>query len=63
MKYTTVVSETVDSPAILQYLAPYTSATLVKFFMYSRQHALIIYDDHSKHAEAYRPLNLHQGKD
>jgi F-type H+-transporting ATPase subunit alpha len=50
MEYTIVVAETADSPATLQYLAPYTGAALAEYFMYREQHTLIIYDDLSKQA-------------
>jgi F-type H+-transporting ATPase subunit alpha len=53
MEYTIVVAETADSPATLQYLAPYTGAALAEYFMYREQHTLIIYDDLSKQAQAY----------
>jgi F-type H+-transporting ATPase subunit alpha len=46
-----VVAETVDSPATLQYLAPYTGAALAEYFMNREQHTLIIYDDPSKQAQ------------
>ncbi|XP_059066822.1 ATP synthase subunit alpha, chloroplastic-like [Cryptomeria japonica] len=58
MEYTIVVAETVDSPATLQYLAPYTGAALAEYFMYKEQHTLIIYDDLSKQAQAYRQMSL-----
>ncbi|THU43063.1 hypothetical protein C4D60_Mb00t01820 [Musa balbisiana] len=58
MEYTIVVAETADSPATLQYLAPYTGAALAEFFMYRGQHTLIIYDDLSKQAQAYRQMSL-----
>ncbi|KAL2224687.1 UNVERIFIED_CONTAM: ATP synthase subunit alpha, chloroplastic [Sesamum indicum] len=51
MEYTIVVAETADSPATLQYLAPYTGAALAEYFMYRKQHTLIIYDDPSKQAK------------
>ncbi|MFS7911850.1 ATP synthase subunit alpha [Helianthus anomalus] len=54
MEYTIVVAETADSPATLQYLAPYTGAALAEYFMYRERHTLIIYDDLSKQAQAYR---------
>ncbi|KAL6492069.1 hypothetical protein OROGR_033791 [Orobanche gracilis] len=56
MKYTIVVAEMADSPATLQYLAPYTGAALAEYFMYRKQHTLIIYDDLSKQAQAYRQI-------
>ncbi|KAL6492038.1 hypothetical protein OROGR_033829 [Orobanche gracilis] len=58
MKYTIVVAEMADSPATLQYLAPYTGAALAEYFMYRKQHTLIIYDDLSKQAQAYRQMSL-----
>nr|YP_010361577.1 CF1 subunit alpha [Hypericum hookerianum]UNQ87137.1 CF1 subunit alpha [Hypericum hookerianum] len=58
MKYTTVVAEMAASPATLQYLAPYTGAALAEYFMYLKRHTLIIYDDLSKQAQAYREMSL-----
>ncbi|KAL8170465.1 hypothetical protein V2J09_022269 [Rumex salicifolius] len=58
MEYTIVVAETADSPAALQYLAPYTGAALAEYFMYHERHTLIIYDDLSKQAKAYRQMSL-----
>ncbi|PHU08894.1 ATP synthase subunit alpha, chloroplastic [Capsicum chinense] len=58
MEYTIVVAETADSPATLQYLAPYTGAALAEYFMYRERHTLIIYDDLSKQAQAYRQISL-----
>ncbi|KAH7571662.1 hypothetical protein JRO89_XS04G0113300 [Xanthoceras sorbifolium] len=58
MEYTIVVAETADSPATLQYLAPYTGAALAEYFMYREWHTLIIYDDLSKQAQAYRQMSL-----
>nr|YP_010702144.1 ATP synthase CF1 alpha subunit [Asplenium castaneoviride]YP_010702232.1 ATP synthase CF1 alpha subunit [Asplenium ruprechtii]WCL38430.1 ATP synthase CF1 alpha subunit [Asplenium castaneoviride]WCL38518.1 ATP synthase CF1 alpha subunit [Asplenium castaneoviride]WCL38606.1 ATP synthase CF1 alpha subunit [Asplenium ruprechtii] len=58
MEYTIVVSETANSPATLQYLAPYTGAALAEYFMYCKQHTLIIHDDLSKQAQAYRQMSL-----
>ncbi len=58
MEYTTVVSATANEPASLQYIAPYTGCTLGEEFMYAGKHALVIYDDLSKHAQAYRQLSL-----
>ncbi|KAB5514168.1 hypothetical protein DKX38_028074 [Salix brachista] len=58
MEYTIVVAETADSPATLQYLAPYTGAALAEYFMYRERHTLIIYDDLSKQAQAYRQMSL-----
>ncbi|KAM5546373.1 ATP synthase subunit alpha, chloroplastic [Rosa sericea] len=58
MEYTIVVAEAADSPATLQYLAPYTGAALAEYFMYRERHTLIIYDDPSKQAQAYRQMSL-----
>ncbi|KAK8444485.1 hypothetical protein SEVIR_9G141260v4 [Setaria viridis] len=62
MEYTIVVAEMADSPATLQYLAPYTGAALAEYFMYREWHTLIIYDDLSKQAEAYRQMSLLLGR-
>ena len=58
MDYTIIVSATADSPATLQYLAPYTGAALAEFFMYTGRATLIIYDDLTKQAQAYREMSL-----
>ncbi|KAL2943797.1 ATP synthase subunit alpha chloroplastic [Bienertia sinuspersici] len=58
MEYTIVVAKIADSPATLQYLAPYTGAALAEYFMYRERHTLIIYDDLSKQAQAYRHMSL-----
>jgi F-type H+/Na+-transporting ATPase subunit alpha len=58
MEYTIVVAEMADSPATLQYLAPYTGAALAEYFMYRERHTLIIYDDLSKQAQAYHQMSL-----
>lgn len=58
LDYTIVVAATADSPATLQYLAPYTGAALAEYFMYKGQHTLVIYDDLSKQAQAYREMSL-----
>ncbi len=58
MNYTIVVSEAANSPATLQYLAPYTGATLAEYFMYKGRHTLVVYDDLSKQAQAYREMSL-----
>jgi len=58
MDYTIIVSATADSPATLQYLAPYTGAALAEFFMYNGRHTLVIYDDLTKQAQAYREMSL-----
>jgi F-type H+-transporting ATPase subunit alpha len=58
MEYSIVVSATASDPAPLQFLAPYTGCAIGEYFRDSRRHALIIYDDLSKHAVAYRQLSL-----
>ena len=58
MDYTIIVAATADNPATLQYLAPYTGATLAEYFMYKGDHTLVIYDDLSKQAQAYREMSL-----
>ena len=58
MDYTTVVSATASDPAPLQFIAPYAGATMGEHFRDNGRHALIIYDDLSKHAVAYRQLSL-----
>ena len=58
MDYTIIVAAPADSPATLQYLAPYTGAALAEFFMYTGRHTLVIYDDLSKQAQAYREMSL-----
>ena len=58
MEYTTVVAANASEPAPLQFLAPYTGVTLGEYFRDSGRHALIVYDDLSKQAVAYRQLSL-----
>ena len=58
LDYTIIVAENADSPAPLQYLAPYTGAALAEYFMYTNRHTLAIYDDLSKQAAAYRQMSL-----
>ncbi|MCQ2354780.1 MAG: F0F1 ATP synthase subunit alpha [Clostridia bacterium] len=58
MKYTTIVCAPAASSASLQYIAPFAGAAIGEYFMYSGKDALIIYDDLSKHAVAYRELSL-----
>src|SRR5687767_9673266 len=58
MAYTTVVVASASEPAPLQYIAPYAGVTMAEFFRDSGRHALCIYDDLSKHAQAYRQLSL-----
>ncbi|MDD5731167.1 MAG: F0F1 ATP synthase subunit alpha [Candidatus Omnitrophica bacterium] len=58
MEYTTIVSASSRASASLQYLAPYGATAMGEEFMYSGKHVLVIYDDLSKHAQAYRQLSL-----
>ena len=58
MEYTTIVSATASDPAPLQFLAPYTGCTMGEYFRDNGMHALIIYDDLSKQAVAYRQMSL-----
>jgi F-type H+/Na+-transporting ATPase subunit alpha len=58
LEYTTVVSAPASSPAPFQYIAPYAGAAIGANWMYQGDHALIIYDDLSKQADAYRQLSL-----
>ncbi len=58
LEYTIIVAAPADSPATLQYLAPYTGAALAEYFMYKGKHTLVIYDDLSKQAQAYREMSL-----
>lgn len=58
MDYTIVLSSTASEPAPLQYIAPYSGTALAEYFMYRGQDVLIVYDDLSKHAVAYRSLSL-----
>jgi len=58
MDYTIVVSATADNAASLQYIAPYTGCAIGEEFMYTGRHVVVMYDDLSKHAQAYRQLSL-----
>ena len=58
MSYTIVVAATASDPASLQYVAPYAGTSLAEYFMYKGKDVLIVYDDLSKHAVAYRALSL-----
>lgn len=58
MEYTTVIQATASDSAPMQFIAPYAGATLGEFFRDSGRHALVIYDDLSKHAQAYRQMSL-----
>lgn len=58
MEYTTVISATASNPSPMQYIAPYAGVTLGEFFRDSARHVVVIYDDLSKHAQAYRQVAL-----
>lgn len=58
MSYTTIVAASASDPAPLQYIAPYSGCTFGEYFTYNKGHVLVIYDDLSKHAAAYRQLSL-----
>merc|ERR1712014_332961 len=58
LDYTIIVAATADSPATLQFLSPYTAASIAEYFMYSGRATLVIYDDLSKQAQAYREISL-----
>ena len=62
MDYTVVVSSTASDCAPLQYIAPYAGTALAEYFMYKGKDVLIVYDDLSKHAVAYRALSLLLGR-
>ncbi len=58
MDYTVVVCSTASDPASLQYISPYSATAIAEYFMYQGKDCLIVYDDLSKHAVAYRALSL-----
>lgn len=58
MEYSIVLSATASDPASLQYIVPYSGTSLAEYFMHKGQDVLIIYDDLSKHAVAYRTISL-----
>ncbi len=58
MEYTTVVVASASDPAPLQYIAPYAGCTIGEYYRDSKRHALLVYDDLSKHAQAYRQISL-----
>ena len=58
MDYTTVIVATADEPSVMLYLAPYAGCAMAEDVMYNGGHALVVYDDLSKHAMAYRELSL-----
>jgi F-type H+-transporting ATPase subunit alpha len=57
MEYTIVVAAAASDPAPLLYISPYSACTMGEYFRDSGQHALCIYDDLSKHAQAYREIS------
>ncbi len=58
MEYTIIISSTARTPASFQYIAPYAGCAIGEYFMLNGKHALVMYDDLSKHAVAYRQLSL-----
>ena len=58
MEYTTVISATASDPAPMLYIAPYSGATIGEYFRDNGKHALVIYDDLTKQAAAYREFSL-----
>jgi len=58
LEYTVIVAASANDPATLQYIAPYTGAAIAEYFMYNGQGTLIIYDDLTKQAQAYRQMSL-----
>ena len=58
LDYTVIVSASADDSATLQYIAPYTGAAIAEHFMYSGQATLVVYDDLTKQAQAYRQMSL-----
>ena len=58
LDYTVIVAANANDPATLQYIAPYTGAAIAEYFMYKGKATLIIYDDLSKQAQAYRQMSL-----
>ena len=62
MSYTCVLAATAADPAPIQYIAPYAAPSLAEYFMYEGKDVLIVYDDLSKHAVAYRALSLLLGR-
>ncbi|WP_083963847.1 F0F1 ATP synthase subunit alpha [Spirochaeta cellobiosiphila] len=58
LEFTTVVAATASDPAALQYLAPYSATAMAEYFRNSGRHALVIYDDLTKHSQAYREISL-----
>jgi len=58
LEYTTIIAATASDPAALQFLAPYAATAMAEYFRDNGQHALIVFDDLTKHAQAYREISL-----
>ncbi len=58
MEYTTIIAATASDPAPMQFLAPYAATAMAEYYRDNGRHALVIYDDLTKHAQAYRQLSL-----
>ena len=58
LEYTTIVVAGASDPAAMQYLSPYSGCALAEYFMLNGEHSLIVYDDLSKQAAAYREMSL-----
>jgi F-type H+-transporting ATPase subunit alpha len=58
LSYCVIVAANASDPATLQYLAPYTGASIAEYFMYKGKHTLVIYDDLTKQAQSYRQMSL-----
>lgn len=58
MEYTTIVVAGASAPASMQWLAPFAGCAIAEYFMFKGEHALVIYDDLTKHANAYREMSL-----
>lgn len=58
MDYTIIVSAGASDPAAMQWLAPFSGCAMAEWFMFAKRHALIVYDDLTKHANAYREMSL-----
>jgi len=58
MEYTIVVSAGASDPASMQFLSPYAGCAMAEYFMFNGEHSLIVYDDLTKQANAYREMSL-----
>ena len=58
MEYTIIVSAGASQPAAMQYIAPYAGCAMAEYFMFHGKHTLIVYDDLTKQANAYREMSL-----